>query len=155
MQNYKRQETSHSYTLIPLNLRLNEKKSEFINSKYLSIPHGSEHTSFVHMRKNMYEDALFKAEDERYDFDINLKIFNKVIEILSKSLQSDNNDVTFFDETLNQVLEYRVLQNLYCVSLKDFLEKYKERNIETKKRVLLTFYNRIQSKKAEIIMIKD
>lgn len=37
---------------------------ELLNERYVSIPSGSEHFSFKHMRKNVFEDSLFKAEDE-------------------------------------------------------------------------------------------
>jgi paired amphipathic helix protein Sin3a len=33
------------------------------------VPCGSEHVSFDIMRKNQYEEALFKSEDEKYEFD--------------------------------------------------------------------------------------
>ena len=32
-----------------------------INSEIVSIPQGSEHYTFVNMRKNIYEEALFKV----------------------------------------------------------------------------------------------
>ncbi len=37
----------------------------------MSIPIGSEESSsFKHMRKNQYEEALFKCEDERFEIDM-------------------------------------------------------------------------------------
>jgi len=37
----------------------------------VSIPIGSEErSSFKHMRKNQYEEALFKCEDERFEIDM-------------------------------------------------------------------------------------
>jgi histone deacetylase complex regulatory component SIN3 len=30
---------------------------------------GSEHVTFSIMRKNIYEEQLFKSEDEKYEFD--------------------------------------------------------------------------------------
>ena len=41
---------------------------ENINSIWVSIPHGSEHYSFSNMRKNGYEEALFRV-------DINKKMY--------------------------------------------------------------------------------
>ena len=46
-----------------------------LNDEIVSVPHGSEHTSFIIMRKNEFEDALFKSEDEKYEFDLNLQHF--------------------------------------------------------------------------------
>lgn len=37
-----------------------------LNDQWVSIPIGSEESnSFKHMRKNQYEEALFKCEDDR------------------------------------------------------------------------------------------
>jgi paired amphipathic helix protein Sin3a len=40
--------------------------SKVLNDNWVSIPIGSEEsTSFKHMRKNQFEEALFRCEDER------------------------------------------------------------------------------------------
>ncbi len=36
----------------------------------MSVPTGSEDFSFKNMRKNQYEEALFRCEDERYEIDM-------------------------------------------------------------------------------------
>lgn len=42
-----------------------------LNDEWVSIPIGSEDTySFKHMRKNQYEEALFRSEDERFEIDM-------------------------------------------------------------------------------------
>ena len=42
-----------------------------LNNDWVSIPIGSEESfSFKHMRKNVYEEALFKCEDERFEIDM-------------------------------------------------------------------------------------
>lgn len=41
-----------------------------LNTSVVSVPHGSEHQSFLIMRKNPYEEALFKNEDEKYENDL-------------------------------------------------------------------------------------
>jgi paired amphipathic helix protein Sin3a len=42
-----------------------------LNTGWVSIPIGSEESSsFKHMRKNQYEEALFKCEDERFEIDM-------------------------------------------------------------------------------------
>ena len=46
-------------------------ESAVLNSQWVSIPIGSEENhSFKHMRKNQYEEALFKCEDERFEIDM-------------------------------------------------------------------------------------
>ena len=42
-----------------------------LNDQWVSIPIGSEESySFKHMRKNQYEEALFKCEDDRFEIDM-------------------------------------------------------------------------------------
>jgi len=41
-----------------------------INRQWSSIPQGSEDFSFLRMRKNIFEDAIFRCEDERYNLDL-------------------------------------------------------------------------------------
>lgn len=42
-----------------------------LNDAWVSIPIGSEESySFKHMRKNQYEEALFKCEDDRFEIDM-------------------------------------------------------------------------------------
>lgn len=48
-----------------------EHESVVLNDDWVSIPIGSEESySFKHMRKNQYEEALFKCEDERFEIDM-------------------------------------------------------------------------------------
>lgn len=58
---------------------------QVLNRDVVTVPHGSEHQSFIVMRKNQYEDALFKSEDEKYEFDLNLMHFKRVISLLTKA----------------------------------------------------------------------
>ena len=43
---------------------------QVLNDKWVSVPTGSEDFSFKNMRKNQYEEALFRCEDERYEIDM-------------------------------------------------------------------------------------
>ena len=36
------------------------------------------------MRKNNYEEALFKVEDERFEFDINMNIYKRTLGFLNQ-----------------------------------------------------------------------
>ena len=40
------------------------------------------------MRKNTYEQALFKVEDERFEFDININLFKRAIKIFDSMLNN-------------------------------------------------------------------
>lgn len=43
---------------------------EVLNDLYVSVTTGSEDYSFKLMRKNQYEEALFRCEDDRYELDM-------------------------------------------------------------------------------------
>lgn len=39
--------------------------AQVLNDKWVSVTSGSEDYSFKHMRKNQYEESLFRCEDDR------------------------------------------------------------------------------------------
>ena len=48
-----------------------EEEAACLNDNWVSIPIGSEESnSFKHMRKNQYEEALFKCEDDQFEIDM-------------------------------------------------------------------------------------
>ncbi|OQR83049.1 paired amphipathic helix protein Sin3 [Achlya hypogyna] len=52
------------------------------NDAWVSVPTGSEDFSFKNMRKNQYEEALFKCEDERFEIDMVIDANASTIAIL-------------------------------------------------------------------------
>jgi paired amphipathic helix protein Sin3a len=70
------QRHGHSYKRLPASAPLtqascqDERVAGIVNDKWVSVPMGSEDYSFLKMRKNPYEDALFKCEDDRYELDM-------------------------------------------------------------------------------------
>ena len=42
--------------------------SDVLNDHWVSVTSGSEDDSFKHMRKNQYEESLFRCEDDRLKF---------------------------------------------------------------------------------------
>lgn len=61
---------------------------DILNSKWISIPRGSE--DFNVRSKNQYEQNLLKAEDERYEFDLYIRRLKKAEGILNKILNALN-----------------------------------------------------------------
>ncbi|KAF7458954.1 Sin3 like paired amphipathic helix containing protein [Cryptosporidium felis] len=55
---------------------------ENLNDNWVSIPQGSEDFSFKHMRKNVYEENLFKCEDERFELDMVIENNRSTINVL-------------------------------------------------------------------------
>lgn len=45
-------------------------EAEVLNDTLVSVPTGSEDYGFNHFRRNQFEDALFRCEDERYEVDM-------------------------------------------------------------------------------------
>lgn len=52
------------YQLPPASYRT-ELGSSVLNDVWVSVTSGSEDYSFKHMRKNQYEESLFRCEDDR------------------------------------------------------------------------------------------
>jgi paired amphipathic helix protein Sin3a len=58
-----------SFPIPPCSFRSKLEK-QVCNDSWVSVPTGSEDFSFKNMRKNQYEEALFKCEDERFEIDM-------------------------------------------------------------------------------------
>jgi paired amphipathic helix protein Sin3a len=62
---------------------------EVLNDDWASHPTwASEDSGFVAHRKNLYEDALSRIEEERHDYDFNIEANSKVIQVLEPIAQS-------------------------------------------------------------------
>ncbi len=65
-----------------------------INDRWVSVPQGSEDFSFKNMRKNNYEESLFKCEDERYELEMTIYSFQSAmgaLERTTKTLEGNQN----------------------------------------------------------------
>ena len=51
---------------IPLASQKSELGAQVLNDHWVSVTSGSEDYSFKHMRRNQYEESLFRCEDDRY-----------------------------------------------------------------------------------------
>ncbi|KAF0699793.1 Aste57867_9634 [Aphanomyces stellatus] len=71
-----------SYPLPPCSFR-NAMERNVCNDAWVSVPTGSEDFSFKSMRKNQYEEALFKCEDERFEIDMVIDANAATIAILA------------------------------------------------------------------------
>lgn len=52
---------------IPIASQRTELGAEVLNDHWVSVTSGSEDYSFKHMRKNQYEESLFRCEDDRLE----------------------------------------------------------------------------------------
>nr|GMD16980.1 paired amphipathic helix protein Sin3-like 3 isoform X1 [Ipomoea batatas] len=109
-----------SYRLLPKNYpnpiasQRTEIGKEVLNDRWVSVTSGSEDYSFKHMRKNQYEESLFRCEDDRFELDMLLESVNvttrRVEELLDKI-----NDNTINSDSPVRVEDYLTALNLRCI----------------------------------------
>jgi len=83
----KKQRFTHSYVSMPASYPkecscASAFSRSILNELIVTVPRGTEHKSFMIMRKNEYEEALFNSEDQKYELDISinhLKHFRKYL----------------------------------------------------------------------------
>ncbi|XP_050375013.1 paired amphipathic helix protein Sin3-like 4 isoform X2 [Argentina anserina] len=109
-----------SYRLLPKNYPIpsasqrTELGSEVLNDHWVSVTSGSEDYSFKHMRKNQYEESLFRCEDDRFELDMLLESVNVTTKRVEELLEKINNN-TIKTENPIRVEEYFTDLNLRCV----------------------------------------
>lgn len=131
-----------SYFPPRISLNNEEIYSETINTVWVSIAVGSEHYTFTNMRKNVYEEALFKCEDERFEFDININLYKKCHSLLATLLNEENN--TKIEKILENILKLKVLQNLYGSKLQELLDLIGKK--DSHKKVIDVLIDRVEKK---------
>ena len=57
------------------------KLSNVLNHLWVSLHFGSEDYSFSIMRKNNFEEQLFKIEDEMFEYDVNIHCYRRAIKV--------------------------------------------------------------------------
>ncbi|KAI4383552.1 hypothetical protein MLD38_009378 [Melastoma candidum] len=112
-----------SYRLLPKNYLIpqpsqrTEIGSQVLNDSWVSVTSGSEDYSFKHMRKNQYEESLFRCEDDRFELDMLLESINvttkRVEELLDKINSNKIDDSTVQIEQHFTALHLRCIERLY------------------------------------------
>ncbi|KAG2288538.1 hypothetical protein Bca4012_030591 [Brassica carinata] len=77
---------------IPISSYRNSLGEKVLNDHWVSVTSGSEDYSFKHMRKNQYEESLFRCEDDRFELDMLLESVNAAIKRVETLLEKINND---------------------------------------------------------------
>ncbi|XP_057810913.1 paired amphipathic helix protein Sin3-like 3 isoform X2 [Salvia miltiorrhiza] len=126
-----------SYRLLPNNYPIPSVScrtkigSQVLNDHWVSVTSGSEDYSFKHMRKNQYEESLFRCEDDRFELDMLLESVNattKRVEELLDSMNShtDKTDSTFHIDDHLTAVNLRCIERLYGdhgLDVRDVLRK--------------------------------
>ncbi|CAK9146264.1 unnamed protein product [Ilex paraguariensis] len=98
----------------PLASQTEEAEAEVLNSLLVSVTSGSEDYSFKHMRKNQYEESLFRCEDDRFELDMLLGNVNATAKRVEELLDKINNKA-FQPESLICIEDHLTALNMRCI----------------------------------------
>ncbi|KAI3699768.1 hypothetical protein L2E82_44292 [Cichorium intybus] len=91
------QRCTPSYRLLPDDYPIpsvsqrSELGSQVLNDLWVSVTSGSEDYSFKHMRRNQYEESLFRCEDDRFELDMLLESVSSTSKRAEDLLNNINN----------------------------------------------------------------
>lgn len=99
---------------IPSASQRTELGAEVLNDHWVSVTSGSEDYSFKHMRKNQYEESLFRCEDDRFELDMLLESVNVTTKRVEELLEKINNNTVKTDGPI-RVEDHFTALNLRCI----------------------------------------
>ncbi|KAL1218756.1 Paired amphipathic helix protein Sin3-like 5 [Cardamine amara subsp. amara] len=111
---------SPSYRLLPADYPIqipsyrNSLGDKVLNDHWVSVTSGSEDYSFKHMRKNQYEESLFRCEDDRFELDMLLESVSAAIKRVESLVEKINNNTISLDTPIN-IKEHLTELNLRCI----------------------------------------
>ncbi|KAJ0971557.1 hypothetical protein J5N97_019516 [Dioscorea zingiberensis] len=114
------QRCTPSYRLLPKNYPIppascrTELGASLLNDVWVSVTSGSEDYSFKHMRKNQYEESLFRCEDDRFELDMLLESANAAIKRVEELIEKMQDD-TIKMENLSHIEDHFTPLNLRCI----------------------------------------
>ena len=123
-----------SYRALPKNYQVpvcsgrSKEEKAVLNDVWVSFPTWSEDSTFVTSRKNMFEEALYKCEDERYELDM----VRECNICLMKGLDSVNKKIANLtaDQIPSFVLDKKLGTRSEVIPLKALSRLYGERHLE-------------------------
>ncbi|KAJ9549153.1 hypothetical protein OSB04_021696 [Centaurea solstitialis] len=86
---------------------------EVLNDHWVSVTSGSEDFSFKHMRKNQYEESLFRCEDDRFELDMLLESVNVTAKRVEELLDRIN-DNSIKTDSVVRIEDFTAI-NLRCI----------------------------------------
>ncbi|KAK1423048.1 hypothetical protein QVD17_18342 [Tagetes erecta] len=86
---------------------------EVLNDHWVSVTSGSEDYSFKHMRKNQYEESLFRCEDDRFELDMLVESVNATAKRVEELLDRINDNSGKTDNAVH--IEDFTAINLRCI----------------------------------------
>ncbi|XP_012855246.1 PREDICTED: paired amphipathic helix protein Sin3-like 3 isoform X2 [Erythranthe guttata] len=109
-----------SYRLLPDNYPTpsafgrNKIGNEVLNDRWVSVTSGSEDYSFNHMRRNQYEESLFRCEDDRFELDVLLESVKATAKRVEELLDSMNDHTNKTNSSVN-IEDHLTVLNLRCI----------------------------------------
>ncbi|KAM7468597.1 hypothetical protein LguiB_016159 [Lonicera macranthoides] len=109
-----------SYRLLPKNYLIpsasqrTEIGAQVLNDHWVSVTSGSEDYSFKHMRKNQYEESLFRCEDDRFELDMLLESVNATTKRVEELLDKMNRSTIKTDNPIH-IEDHFTALNLRCI----------------------------------------
>ncbi|KAG9159888.1 hypothetical protein Leryth_005652 [Lithospermum erythrorhizon] len=99
---------------IPIASQRSDLGAQVLNDHWVSVTSGSEDYSFKHMRRNQYEESLFRCEDDRFELDMLLESVNATAKRAEELLNSIN-DNSIGADSLNRIEDHFSALNLRCI----------------------------------------
>lgn len=109
-----------SYRLLPKNYPIplashkTDLGADVLNDHWVSVTSGSEDYSFKHMRKNQYEESLFRCEDDRFELDMLLESVNVTIKRVEDLLDKINSNMIKTENPI-RIEDHFTPINLRCI----------------------------------------
>ncbi|KAK9683281.1 hypothetical protein RND81_10G128900 [Saponaria officinalis] len=99
---------------IPMASQRSEIGAQVLNDYWVSVTSGSEDYSFKHMRRNQYEESLFRCEDDRFELDMLLESVSSTAKKAEDLLNSINDNSVSRDGPI-RIEEHFTPLNLRCI----------------------------------------
>ncbi|CAH9125249.1 unnamed protein product [Cuscuta epithymum] len=114
------QRCTPSYRLLPEDYPIptvsqrSDLEAHVLNDHWVSVTSGSEDYSFKHMRKNQYEESLFRCEDDRFELDMLLESVNSTAKRAEELLNGINDNKIGSDGPI-RIEDHFTALNLRCI----------------------------------------
>ncbi|XP_021760068.1 paired amphipathic helix protein Sin3-like 2 isoform X1 [Chenopodium quinoa] len=99
---------------IPTASQRSEIGAQVLNDYWVSVTSGSEDYSFKHMRRNQYEESLFRCEDDRFELDMLLESVSSTAKRVEDLLNNVNSNMISSDGPI-RIEDYFTPLNLRCI----------------------------------------
>lgn len=131
--------------------------AEMLNDELVSVTTGTEDSQFKQMRKNQYEENLFRCEDERYDLEMaierNVSAMKTLLPVHEKleAMTSDEKSNFVLPDGLLKPIHCKIIERIYGDQGKNVLDLLRKNPVVAVPVVLL----RLQQKDQEWRQVKE